>query len=61
MQLRTTSFFDDPEDCRKKIGMAEYLVRLALGPGDTDDLPAELRPALDRIEEERLPDGRRSR
>jgi cystathionine beta-lyase/cystathionine gamma-synthase len=43
------SFFDYPEDYRKKIGMADNLVRLALGLEDADDLIADLKQALEKV------------
>lgn len=48
-QMWMMSFFDYPEDYRKKIGMADNLVRLALGLEDIDDLIADLQQALDRV------------
>jgi cystathionine gamma-synthase len=48
-QMSTMSFFDYPEEYRKKIGMVDNLVRLALGLEDVDDLIADLKQALDRI------------
>jgi cystathionine beta-lyase/cystathionine gamma-synthase len=43
------SFFDYPEDYRKKIGMEDNLVRLALGLEDVDDLIADLKQALEKV------------
>jgi cystathionine beta-lyase/cystathionine gamma-synthase len=43
------SFFDYPEDYRKKIGMSDNLVRLAMGLEDVDDLLADLTQALEKI------------
>ena len=48
-QMWMMSFFDYPEDYRKKIGMQDNLVRLALGLEDVDDLQADLKQALDKI------------
>ncbi len=48
-QMWMMSFFDYPADYRKKIGMADNLVRLALGLEDVDDLLADLKQALDKI------------
>ncbi len=48
-QMWMMSFFDYPEDYRRKIGMADNLVRLALGLEDVDDLIADLMQALDKI------------
>jgi cystathionine gamma-synthase len=48
-QMSVMSFFDYPEDYRKKIGMVDNLVRLALGLEDVDDLIADLKQALDKI------------
>ncbi len=48
-QMWMMSFFDYPEDYRKKIGMSDNLVRLALGLEDVDDLIADLKQALDKI------------
>ncbi len=48
-QMWMMSFFDYPEDYRKKIGMEDNLVRLALGLEDVDDLIADLKQALDKI------------
>lgn len=48
-QMWMMSFFDYPEDYRKKIGMQDNLVRLALGLEDIDDLLADLKQALDKI------------
>jgi cystathionine gamma-synthase len=48
-QMWMMSFFDYPEDYRKKIGMVDNLVRLALGLEDVDDLIADLKQALDKI------------
>jgi len=48
-QMWMMSFFDYPEDYRKKIGMQDNLVRLALGLENVDDLQADLKQALDKI------------
>jgi len=48
-QMWMMSFFDYPEDYRKKIGMEDNLVRLALGLEDVDDLIADLKQALEKI------------
>lgn len=48
-QMWMMSFFDYPEDYRKNIGMADNLVRLALGLEDVDDLIADLKQALDTV------------
>ncbi len=48
-QMWMMSFFDYPEDYRKKIGMADNLVRLALGLEDPDDLIADLKQALEKV------------
>ena len=48
-QMWMMSFFDYPEDYRKKIGIADNLVRLALGLEDVDDLIADIKQALDKI------------
>jgi cystathionine gamma-synthase len=48
-QMWMMSFFDYPEEYRKKIGMQDNLVRLALGLEDVDDLLADLKQALDKI------------
>jgi cystathionine gamma-synthase len=48
-QMWMMSFFDYPEDYRKKIGMQDNLVRLALGLESVDDLLADLRQALEKI------------
>jgi cystathionine gamma-synthase len=48
-QMWMMSFFDYPEDYRKKIGMEDNLVRLALGLEDVDDLIADIKQALDKI------------
>ncbi len=48
-QMWMMSFFDYPEDYRRKIGMSDNLVRLALGLEDVDDLIADLEQALDKI------------
>ncbi len=48
-QMSVMSFFDYPEEYRKKIGMVDNLVRLALGLEDVDDLIADLKQALDGI------------
>ncbi|MGE5807490.1 MAG: PLP-dependent transferase, partial [Nitrospirota bacterium] len=37
------------EDYRKKIGMVDNLVRLALGLEDVDDLIADLKQALEKV------------
>jgi cystathionine gamma-synthase len=47
-QMWMMSFFDYPEDYRKKIGMEDNLVRLALGLEDVEDLIADLKQALDK-------------
>jgi cystathionine gamma-synthase len=47
-QMSVMSFFDYPEDYRKKIGMVDNLVRLALGLEDVEDLIADLKQALDK-------------
>jgi cystathionine beta-lyase/cystathionine gamma-synthase len=48
-QMWMMSFFDYPADYRKKIGMSDNLVRLALGLEDVDDLIADLKQALEKI------------
>ncbi len=48
-QMWMMSFFDYPEDYRKKIGMQDNLVRLALGLEDIDDLIADLKQALEQV------------
>jgi cystathionine gamma-synthase len=48
-QMWMMSFFDYPEEYRKKIGMEDNLVRLALGLEDVDDLIADLKQALDKV------------
>jgi len=48
-QMWMMSFFDYPEEYRKKIGMSDNLVRLALGLEDVDDLLADLKQALEKI------------
>jgi cystathionine beta-lyase/cystathionine gamma-synthase len=48
-QMWMMSFFDYPEDYRKKIGMEDNLVRLALGLEDVDDLIADLKQALEKV------------
>jgi cystathionine gamma-synthase len=48
-QMWMMSFFDYPEDYRKRIGMADNLVRLALGLEDVEDLIADIKQALDKI------------
>ncbi len=48
-QMWMMSFFDYPEEYRKKIGMEDNLVRLALGLEDPDDLIADLKQALEKI------------
>ncbi|MGC2062133.1 MAG: PLP-dependent aspartate aminotransferase family protein [Thermodesulfovibrionales bacterium] len=48
-QMWAMSFFDYPEAYRKDIGMADNLVRLALGLEDEEDLIADLQQALDMI------------
>lgn len=48
-QMWMMSFFDYPAEYRKKIGMSDNLVRLALGLEDVDDLLADLKQALDKI------------
>jgi cystathionine gamma-synthase len=48
-QMWMMSFFDYPEEYRKRIGMADNLVRLALGLEDVDDLIADLTQALGNI------------
>jgi cystathionine gamma-synthase len=48
-QMWMMSFFDYPEDYRKKIGMEDNLVRLALGLEDVDDLIADIKQALDNV------------
>jgi cystathionine gamma-synthase len=48
-QMWMMSFFDYPEEYRKKIGMVDNLIRLALGLEDVDDLIADLKQALDSV------------
>jgi cystathionine beta-lyase/cystathionine gamma-synthase len=48
-QMWMMSFFDYPADYRKKIGMVDNLVRLALGLEDVDDLIADLKQALEKV------------
>jgi cystathionine gamma-synthase len=48
-QMWMMSFFDYPAEYRKKIGMTDNLVRLALGLEDADDLIADLTQALEKI------------
>ena len=48
-QMWMMSFFDYPADYRKKIGMSDNLVRLALGLEDVDDLLADLKQALEKV------------
>jgi cystathionine gamma-synthase len=48
-QMWAMSFFDYPEEYRKNIGMADNLVRLALGLEDVEDLAADLKQALEKI------------
>jgi cystathionine gamma-synthase len=48
-QMWMMSFFDYPEAYRKKIGMEDNLVRLALGLEDVDDLIADLKQALRKV------------
>jgi cystathionine beta-lyase/cystathionine gamma-synthase len=48
-QMWMMSFFDYPEEYRKKIGMSDNLVRLALGLEDVEDLISDLRQALDKV------------
>jgi len=48
-QMWMMSFFDYPAEYRKKIGMSDNLVRLALGLEDVDDLIADLKQALEKI------------
>ncbi len=48
-QMWMMSFFDYPEDYRKKIGMSDNLVRLAMGLEDVDDLLADLKQALEKV------------
>jgi cystathionine gamma-synthase len=48
-QMWMMSFFDYPEDYRKRIGMEDNLVRLALGLEDVDDLIGDLKQALDKV------------
>jgi cystathionine gamma-synthase len=48
-QMWMMSFFDYPEDYRRKIGMSDNLVRLALGLEDVDDLIADLNQALEKV------------
>jgi cystathionine gamma-synthase len=47
-QMWMMSFFDYPAEFRKKIGMEDNLVRLALGLEDVDDLIADLKQALEK-------------
>jgi cystathionine gamma-synthase len=48
-QMATMSFFDYSPEHRQSIGIADNLVRLALGLEDVEDLIADLNQALDRI------------
>jgi len=48
-QMWMMSFFDYPADYRKKIGMSDNLVRLALGLEDVEDLLADLKQALEKV------------
>jgi len=48
-QMSTMSFFDYPADYRKRIGIVDNLVRVALGLEDVRDLIADLKQALDRV------------
>ncbi len=48
-QMWMMSFFDYPADYRKKIGMSDNLVRIALGLEDVNDLLADLKQALEKI------------
>ncbi len=48
-QMWMMSFFDYPAEYRKKIGMSDNLVRLALGLEDVDDLLADLKQALEKV------------
>lgn len=48
-QMWAMSFFDYTEEYRRKIGMVDNLVRLALGLEDVDDLITDLKQALDKI------------
>jgi len=48
-QMWMMSFFDYPTEYRKRIGMSDNLVRLALGLEDVDDLIADLKQALDKV------------
>ena len=48
-QMWMMSFFDYPAEYRKRIGMSDNLVRLALGLEDVDDLIADLKQALDQV------------
>jgi cystathionine gamma-synthase len=48
-QMWMMSFFDYPAEYRKKIGMSDNLVRLALGLEDVDDLTADLKQALEKV------------
>jgi cystathionine gamma-synthase len=48
-QMWMMSFFDYPVDYRKRIGMEDNLVRLALGLEDVDDLIADLKQALAKV------------
>lgn len=48
-QMATMSFFDYSAEYRASIGIADNLVRLALGLEDAHDLIADLEQALDRV------------
>ena len=48
-QMSTMSFFDYPKEYRRKIGIVDNLVRIALGLEDVEDLISDLRQALGRI------------
>jgi cystathionine gamma-synthase len=48
-QMATMSFFDYSREYRESIGMADNLVRLALGLEEVRDLMADLKQALDRV------------
>ncbi len=48
-QMSTMSFFDYPEEYRRKIGMVDNLVRIALGLEDVEDLITDLKQALERV------------
>jgi len=48
-QMSMMSFFDYSQEYRNNIGMADNLVRLALGLEDVDDLTADLKQALDCV------------